>query len=177
MLQGGASTRKFRVLQWCLAVSTLIAMFGGCSSPPSDLQMDEALQRRRQAFDELREMLRADSALRAVRNDWVATLDGTKQDAGDKGPAIAEARWDEYRAKFRELGLKGGVTRSTEDPCELYFYTYGSGFVFSSVTKGYAYCASEPTPLVHDLDRDDVQPKTLTYRELREHWYLFYEFT
>lgn len=174
--RGGVSIRKIRIVQWGRGALALVAMLTGCSSPQSDLQMDETFQRHRQTFDELREMLRADSSIRVVRNDWMATLNGTEQHAGDPASALDGARWEEYRAKFRQLGLRGGVTRSTQGPCEFYLYKYGSGFAFSSVTKGYAYCASEPTPLVHDLDRDDIQPKTITFRELRAHWYLFYEF-
>jgi hypothetical protein len=173
--RGGASTRKFKIFLWGRGTFALIGLLTGCSNPPNDMQMDELFRRNRQSFDELREMLGADSSMRVVRNDWVATLDGTEEHSRDQAKVIARTRWDEYRTKFRQLGLQGGATRATQGPCEFYFDKYGSGFAFSSVSKGYASCASEPTPLVHDLDHDEIQPKTITYRALLDKWYLFYE--
>ena len=175
--RGRASNRMFRFVQWGWGALTLVAMFTGCSGPPRDGQMDEAFQRSQRSFEELRDMFRTDSTLQVVRNDWVATTTGTQQHVGDQSSVIAPTRWDEYRAKFRQLNLRGGISRSTQGPCECYLDSYGTGFVFSSETKGYAYCASEPTPLVHDLDQDAIQSKTLTFRKLRDNWYLFYEFT
>jgi len=138
--------------------------------------MQEAFQQDRQSLDELRAMLHEDSAIRAIRNDWLGTMNGVTVQADEQGATIDSQRWNEYRAKFRRLGLQGGITRATQGPCEFYAFRYGSGFVFSSVTKGYAFCTSVPSPLVEDLDRDDVRAKTMTFRALRESWYLFYEF-
>lgn len=130
----------------------------------------------RSSFDELRAMLAEDSKLRVIRDDWLQPFGGAEEHPGDGLHTITENRWTEYRSKFRELGLAGGVSRASNSTCEVYFFKFGSGFSFSSRNKGYAYCDGVPSPLVASLDQDTIQSKTTTYRRLDGNWYLFLEF-
>jgi len=117
-----------------------------------------------------------DSDIRVIRADWVESLHGRQQRAGDPNTPITASRWAEYRRKFKELELSGGVTKAPGRECEVYFNTFGSGNVVAGQTKGFAYCDSIPSPIVVDLDRESTRPKTITFRVLQDHWYLFYEF-
>ena len=152
-----------------LAVCLLV----GCSSPPDD-RMIARFNDHRDAFEQLRAMMMEDS-FRVVRDDWMAPRKGRDEHKGEPHPSISDARWNQYRGKFRELGLDAGITRADTGPCQLYFLSYAAGIVAAGETKGYAYCESAPSPLVTDLDKDPVPPKATGYRSIDGKWYLFGE--
>ena len=153
----------------------LIGVLTACSSAPSDRELENAFQRDRQGLEELRAMMDSDSAIRAIRTDWLGPMKGGTEYPGERGGTIDSQRWDQYRKLFRQLGLRGGISRATEGPCEFYFGSYGSGLAISGTSKGYAYCAGVPSPIVQHLDGGEVSAKTLTYRALHDNWYLYYE--
>jgi hypothetical protein len=163
--------------RWVCSIVFLVCSLTSCSSPPSDEALTRVFDQHQETFERLITMLREDSSIRAIRRDWLDTLDGKEQRFDEQPITIDRPRWTAYRELFRDLGLSNGATRVQTDACEFYLFEYGSGFVFSSESKGFAYCETEPSPLVASLDSDPgIEPKKTTFRKLKPNWYLFYEY-
>jgi len=89
--------------------------------------MANAFQQHRQEFEDLRAMMEKDSTIQTIRNDWLGPTHGATERPGNPVGTIDPQRWDQYRMRFRQLRLQGGISRATKGPCELYFGRYGSG--------------------------------------------------
>lgn len=96
---------------------------------------------------------------------------------------FSDSRWQQYLDEFEKVGLEGGLDRKSALP--------GAVFLCASITtydlddletaiieKGYAYSPNNaPVKLWDNLDEVDVDRPAIFYRKLRDHWYLYYEWS
>lgn len=96
---------------------------------------------------------------------------------------FSNSRWQQYRVEFQKLGLDGGLDRKSALPGAVFFSasitTYDLGNLETAIIeKGYAYSPSiAPVKLWDNLDDVDVDRPAIFYRKLRDHWYLYYEWS
>jgi hypothetical protein len=94
--------------------------------------------------------------------------------------AISQKRWDEYRDLFRELGLEFGISRPDNEDEVLIPISATGLFGGRGTTKGYAYSMRDLEPVVESLNDQAKLPCSrvkhcIVYRQLKRHWYIFYE--
>ncbi len=93
---------------------------------------------------------------------------------------ISQKRWEDYRDLFRELGLEYGIGRlGSEDGVLIPISTTGL-FGGRGTTKGFAYSTQQLEPVVESLNDQGMLPcarikHCIVYRQLKRHWYIFYE--
>ena len=94
--------------------------------------------------------------------------------------AVSQRRREEYRDLFRELGLEYGIGRlDSEDGVLIPIYATGL-FGGRGTTKGFAYSMEDLEPVVESLNDQAKLPCSgvkhcIVYRQLKRHWYIFYE--
>ena len=162
-----------------LAVGVLIVRSNvnqsGNLSHPRDAVLEARFKQHEADLELLAAMSQADSRVVRITNDftWLDNNAGWPRPESELG--FSEERWDEYRKLFKEIGLEGGITR--EEHGEVTYFIFSSkGLVTHGTEKGYAFSNKELTPTAESLDDVTRMPKgkSVVFKKLKEHWYLFY---
>jgi hypothetical protein len=126
-------------------------------------------------FQVLLEKSQADYKVIRIASDFTWLDNNAAWPRPESEWGISNERWDEYRNLFKKLGLNGGILRDNQGEIT-YLIVSSSGLITNGSSKGYAYCKSEPAPIVSSLDDTTSWPKgkRIIFKQLRGHWYLFY---
>jgi hypothetical protein len=96
---------------------------------------------------------------------------------------FSDSRWQQYLDEFQKLGLEGGLNRKSALPGAVFFcasiteYDLGN-LETAMIEKGYAYSSiNAPVKVWDSLDDVDVNRPAIFFRKLRDHWYLYYEWS
>jgi len=153
------------LLVWTLRIGT---------TPPSDQKLLLNFDKHEATFNKLIEMIKTDSDLIRVDEDWTDPKD-------PKTIGVSRARIISYRQMLREARVPRGFrSESFVYDVDFFYWMIGSA-VSSDITKGYAYRASAPIETLGSLDGYQPDPKNSddpikVYRHIRGNWYLFYEY-
>lgn len=167
MKAGIRSSRRY--LAGILVLTAIIA----CGDyHPSDAELMHRLEADRPAYDSLRAMALADSALWRVAPEWYRVRSGENRDSASA--ALLPARWQTYRRLFSRLGLKNGISI---DSGAVYFLVSDHGIVGSGSSKGLAFLPrpADATPRCASLD--SFPPATgsghgICYRSIGNGWFI-----
>ena len=143
-------------------------------TPPSDQKLLSNFDKREAIFNKLIDMIKTDSDLIRVDEDWTDPKD-------PETIGISPARISSYRQMLREARVPRGFrSESFGYEVDFFYWMIGSA-VSSDTTKGYTYRARPPIETVSSLDGCRPDPKNSdevikVYRHIRGNWYLFYEY-
>lgn len=164
-------------------VLLLVAIIGGCwlvSDPhPSDTQIARELRDRRQLYQQLLEMVRAEKRVTRIGRDWIALADRATVPNEEMPRHLPPARHAEYLRLFDALELEGGVDRAA-DGGSVQFYRSSVGIMVSGSSKallwepgfeGTALSADDPGAL-----RETCSGKghCVAHRRIEPGWYIVY---
>jgi hypothetical protein len=161
-------TRLMRRATWVIGLTALV----GCYRPPSENQLIRRFESHRAEFDRLLAMATADKAFRRIPAEGLPP----------KG--LPHARFKDYLAAFRQLGIENGLVWEPTSSSNTLFVVAGSEIPIGGKNRseGYAYSPVVPTPLVKDLAIRELpveihrgNGERTVYRQLQDHWYLFYQ--
>jgi hypothetical protein len=154
--------------RWGILTLAVLVLSAGCSSPASPERMRRYLDENRAGFERLAAMANEDYRKgRVVRitpefthleHDWT----WPRTDVG-----LSIARWDAYRAIFRELGLPRGLDRLDAEGLCVRFPVFVGGRGRSGREHGYLWCEARP----EKFERQNAA--TITIEPLDGHWYLY----
>lgn len=148
----------------CFILITGAREFGFFSPQPSDAQIAQLLERHRDEFDRLVEMLETDTAIHNVDPLEFNSRDG-----------LSYARWQEYKRVLDEIDLPHGISRWGDDSA--HFVVWTRGIAVSGSTKGLAYREETPALLLKSLDTaKDLPPKEFGYWHIEGNWYVFLQY-
>jgi hypothetical protein len=159
--------------QWLMAAEFSFAIAAGDAQHPiwPDDFLIAAFRQHRSTFEELRQMILADSRLRRVDEDWTDPRD----------PAtigISPERIAEYRRLFAEVGCGRGFAKYNWRP-GIYFISAATGMAASGgYLKGYCFLQTAPVSIVTNTATympphvaDDYE----IFRPIEGHWYIYFE--
>jgi hypothetical protein len=154
------------------------------SAAPKPLPSDKALRGRffahRADFERLVTMATEDSHLTRIAPDFTWLDD----DVGwpRKNVGISEQRWTVYRQIFRRVGASNGIFKSTE-PTRISFPILSIGLVPTGFEKGIVHSEAPLSPALESLDDRPLHQRGtgpdgthfIEYKQITEHWYIYYE--
>lgn len=111
------------------------------------------------------------------RNEMVLTT-GSLTDINRVG--LTRERYAEYLKMFKELGLKGGITRDATKLDKIIFRAEKPSFFNGLSEKGYSYSAGDLGPCLDNLN-SYVPPQSalnrpegyIVFERVGPHWYLY----
>ena len=125
-------------------------------------------QQHRSTFEELRQMIVADSGLHRVDDDWTDPADPATVD-------VSPERIADYRRLLTEVGCRRGFEHGSATP-GIYFISGAKGLAVAGQTKGYCYLETTPAPIVTNTATYS-SPQTYeeyeVYRPIESHWYIY----
>jgi len=149
----GPTSRERSFLVCCLLMS--LAVLGSCSavfddSHSSDAALIRNFELHEQDFDKLIEMARVDSHVVRIAYDfmWVDTNYHWPRPESELG--FTKQRWDEYKRMFSKLGLKEGLSWTSDGAIVLIAST--KGLSTDGSAKGYAFSQKNLSPTFDSLD-------------------------
>ena len=168
-----------------LCLIALLASQGACSavfddSHSSDAALIRNFELHEQDFNKLIEMAKVDSHVVRIAYDftWVDTNYHWPRPESELG--FTKERWDEYKRMFSRLGLKKGLSWTSDGAIVLIASTRGLSTDGSA--KGYAFSQKNLSPTFDSLDNmhqeimdGKVKPGLPVYRKIKDGWYLYYE--
>jgi hypothetical protein len=163
----------------------LLALLGSCSavfddSHSSDAALMRNFELHEREFQDLIEMAKVDSHVVRIAYDftWVDTNYHWPRPESELG--FTKQRWDEYKRMFSRLGLKEGLSWTSDGAIVLIASTRGLSTDGSA--KGYAFSQKTLSPTFDSLDNmhqeimnGRVKPGLPVYRKIKDGWYLYYE--
>jgi hypothetical protein len=156
----------FVTLEWSL----LVAVNNAQNPILPDEDLIAAFRKHRATFEQLQQMIAADSALHRVDDDW--TDPTTPKDAG-----VSPERMAQYRQLLTEVGCRRGFCAYPGRP-GIYFISAAQGTVVSSLTKGYYYFEATPPLLVTNTSAYSPENGVDSYevfRPIEGHWYVYFQ--
>ena len=179
----GPTSRERSFLICCLLV--LLAFLGSCSavfddSHSSDAALIRNFELNEQDFDKLIEMARVDSHVVRIAYDFTWLDNNYHWPRPDSEIGLTKERWDNYKRIFSKLGLKEGLSWSSDGSIVLIASTRGMSTDGSA--KGYAFSTKPLVPTLDSLDNvgseirnGRLKPGVPVYRKIKENWYVYYE--
>ena len=168
-----------RLLGGCLialiAAFTLIALlvYLAMPRPPSESKLIQNFNAKRAAFEQLRDMLQADSNLRRVA-DWGIETSKPFYSGHASASHFPMERYNQYLALLKQAGGKVAVRNEGEhaDPSIL---VWGWGFAGNTKHVGISWKDQVPTNQVPSLDGyhggSQNPDRVVVFRHLDENWY------
>jgi hypothetical protein len=146
-----------------LLLMSLLTFLSGCSkSTEGDLVA--RFEAHKPAFHELAALAASDPKLNRLTDDRAepATV-----------PVDAE-KVARYRSLFRELGIGDGMLRRFGYEGTVFFLVQTKGLPSGGSMFGYALCATDPAPLVDQIDPDKQQSRGIVFRKIEDGWFVFF---
>ena len=131
---------------------------------PSDEELLKSLSSNQPKYEQLIQMFQTDQPLKVVHPTWIDPENG-----------INQARWEQYKAIFKELKLDAGMRVHGNTGLE--FTATAKGLATGGSSKGLVYATKNLAPLYKNLDTlpPDLQSNVTGYRKINKFWYIYYE--
>lgn len=144
-------------------------------SQPSDATLEANFKLHESDLQLLVNMSEADNKVIRISSEFTWLDDNAAWPRPESQLGFSEARWDQYRKLFKAIGLAGGITREKSGDVTYLIFS-SKGLVTHGTQKGYASSKEELTPIADSLDDVTQLPKgkSIVFKKLKEHWYLFY---
>lgn len=177
--------RLARLLAWGVAGTVAVGWgaalaLGWVWSAPSNAALTRQFNRHRNELETLATMANEDSGMSRIASDFTWRRDSAAWPRPESEWGITQARWDQYRELFRQIGASEGFIRDQRG--NIYFLVHTEGSVVGGTSKGFVYCrtteASADTFVAcsehRDFGRrDDGKGNGSEYRRLSERWYIY----
>jgi hypothetical protein len=144
-------------------------------SPPPDAVLEANFKLQEVDLELLVEMAHADQKVIRIASDFTWLEDNAGWPRPEAEWGFSRERWDSYRKLFKKLGLSGGILQDKQGGITFLIFS-SRGLVTNGSMKGYAYSKKALDPTVKSLDDFASWPKgkTVVFKRLKEHWYLFH---
>lgn len=155
-----------------LLVTVLVLALAGCYRPPPEDHLVRVFESHRADFDRLVTMAAADKAFHRI----------PAQGLPPRG--LPQPRFEQYEAIFHTLDVESGVNWGIPSHTDGLFVIVSSMIPFPGKSRmiGYAYLSAAPGTLGKQLpiayspfEFHRTSGQSITFRELDDHWYLFYD--
>jgi hypothetical protein len=155
----------------------LASLSAACAGHPSDAVLGRRLVEHHAEFDSLVSMAQIDSHVTRIAQDFTWLDSSAAWPRPNDRLGFSQERWNDYRRRFRSLGLDLGITRTEDEPGVVFLDVSGVGMVTGGASKGYAYSLRPLTPIVASLDDPDTggRKNGRLYKPLGGQWYIYYE--
>jgi len=122
------------------------------------------LRSNKNKYEKLISMFREDAPASVIHSTWMSPDN-----------VVTEARWDEYKNIFLDLGLDAGMRSWGGD--SIWFISTAQGLVTGGSSKGYMYKPENPQPLYSSLDSipEDLASNVMGYRKIDDDWYIVFD--
>lgn len=134
------------------------------------MELINRFNRQKDDFERLVVMLRADSGIQRIDEDWTAPSDPSRI-------GISKERLATYRQLFKKLGIPRGIEVVHQPEC-ITFIASSIGLSISGSAKGYAYLEEPPQLVVDNLDTYwSANGQSFTaFKHIKGDWYLFFDY-
>lgn len=148
-----------------VALTWFLWDMGVLTPHPSDQELINLLENNRSKFEKLLSMFQHDDLIRVHPAQF------------DPDDGISEARWEEYRAIFNELGIDVGMQGWPGQG--VWFIVEAKGIVGTGSTKGLMYRPAKPEPIYENLDKGvaGLDEGVIAYRKIDDDWYITFEYS
>lgn len=167
----------FRTALLCLLAALFLALQVACGHP-SDARLAERFRAHETEFDELVRMSEVDNQIYRIAPEFIVP----EKALSSPEFKFSQRRWDDYRSRFRRLSISNGIVRAMGGE-PVWFTASAEGMFGRGSSKGYVYSRTRLSPCVTDLEGYDPPASAvdanyhyIVYKELKENWYLYYEF-
>jgi hypothetical protein len=142
---------------------------------PSDEAIVKLFDQHHSELETLVSMAHEDRSIGRIANDFLSP-----QNPDASSASLPEARWNDYRALFRKIGLSAGLQKDSDE--NIYFIVHTEGTVVSGGSKGLVYCEKaqgSPSDFLacteeHDSGKaEDARGRGSQYRHVTEHWFVY----
>jgi hypothetical protein len=165
-----------------LLILSLLIVIGGIvialKPHNSDLVMTLLFYKDKNELNELVEMFNKDTQIGSITGNYVSLSDFSIYPQPTKENLISDSRHKAYLDLLKEIGFSADIERDFNNKklirIKAEYYSEepdGDGAYFTS-SKGYAYCPTEPSPIVSWFSNDSSD---YSYKHLSGNWYIFYE--
>ena len=169
----------------CVVSLALLAVacdpFNSNAKHPSDTALIQRFQKNEGTFNKLARMSTEDSKVIRIADTFTRLDTNWAWPRPDSQLGFSKERWNEYLARFKQLGLDSGISRETNAGSAVVFITASSkGMTLRGSSKGYAYSEQSLSPVFDTLDDTPFDPKSraehgVAFKPIKGHWYLYYE--
>ena len=155
-------------------IALVLFFYPALARPPKESHLLQSFQKNRAAFEQLRDMLTADTNVERVADwgigTWKPHFRGSPTAVG-----FPMARYEQYRALLRKLG--GNVAlRSEGEPADISVCVWEGGTFAAHTRIEVSWMGKVPTNQVTNLDHCRRQypseDRQYIYRHIDENWYL-----
>jgi hypothetical protein len=165
-----------------LLILSLLIVIGGIiialKPHNSDLMMTVLFYKDKNKLNELVEMFNKDTQIGGIIGNYVSPSDFSIYPQPKKEALISDSRHNAYLDLLKEIGFFATIQRDHNNKelirIQATYYSEepdGDG-AYSTSSKGYAYCPTEPSPIVSSFSDDKME---YSYKHLSGNWYIFYE--
>ena len=160
----------FLVVVACIASLCIIAVVS--STPPRESKIESEFRAQRAVYERVLTMFREDEGVDTVA-DWGIQTKGSVLSATPPEGGMSAERYQEYLALLKKIGA-GGVSRG-ENPLEVRFLVWGSGFGGDTRHVAVCWLESEPSHTMPSLDAfyRTEKPRTPAYVHIDDKWYIW----
>ncbi|MGO8926282.1 MAG: hypothetical protein ACLQU3_05245 [Limisphaerales bacterium] len=155
-------------------VAVALLFYPAVAKPPKESRLLQSFQKNRAAFEQLRDMLTADTNVRRVADWGIAT----RKPYFIGEPAAVNFpmdRYQQYRALLRQVGGKVAF-RSDGEPANISVCVWVGGHFGAHTDIEVSWMGKAPTNQVNNLDRcrrpGPSGDRQYYYRHIDESWYL-----
>lgn len=120
-------------------------------SQPSDATLEANFKLHESDLQLLVNMSEADNRVVRITSEFTWLDDNAAWPRPESQLGFSEARWDQYRRLFKEIGLAGGIAREKSGDVTYLIFS-SKGLVTHGTEKGYAFSKNELTPTADSLD-------------------------
>lgn len=132
-----------------------------------DATLIASFHEHRSTFEQLRQMILADSRLHRVDEDRTEPKDPA-------AAGVSPERIAEYRRLLREIGCPGGIIAYGNRHGDIYFISGHRNILLAASTKVYCYLKNAPASTVTDTSALRVGDDEQAYRHIEGHWYIYW---
>jgi hypothetical protein len=165
-----------------LLIFSLLIVIGGIINAlkphNSDLVMTVLFYKNSSKLNELVEMFNKDGQIGGIIGNHVSPSDTSIYPTPTKEILISNSRHRAYLDLLEEIGFSANIARDFNNKNLIQITATnhseepdGDDAYFTS-SKGYAYCLTEPTPIIGWFSNDN---SGYSYKHLSGNWYIFYE--
>jgi hypothetical protein len=151
-----------------------IACFGIDAPHPTEAELKHVFDTKRDKFELLATMAEQDRRVVRIAPDFTWLDSNVAWPRPDSELGFTRQRWDEYRALFKDLGLRGGTLR--QDGSEvLFLIASAQGLVTGGSDKGYAFSRAALNSSETTLDQTPPGSTSgmPTFKRIEGNWYLY----
>lgn len=166
---------------FCIMLSILLLACTEKNNDPNDFELilDDAhligvFENNEAQLEDLVESLSEHRDIVRIANDFIDVVDMGVFYKEQSQDYLSQKEWDEYLAKFNEIGISEGFLRNNSVYSDLLFIIHSVGSVTGGELTGLAYSSTPIRDHISSLDDFKTKAKAgIVYKKINKNWYLF----